>query len=85
MLGVAAHPDTSRAILARLLRVVEATHAQHEPFSHIYLENLFPEDIYAEMMASMPDPPTIKPSTSISILARTASARATYCHWIRIV
>ncbi len=55
MVGVAAHADTSRAILAGLLRVVEATQAEHEPFSHIYFENLFPEDIYAEMMANLPE------------------------------
>jgi hypothetical protein len=54
MLGVAAHADTSRAVLARLLRVVESTPAVHEPFSHIYFENLFPEEIYAEMMACLP-------------------------------
>jgi hypothetical protein len=54
MLGVAAHADTSRALLARLLRVVESTPAVHEPFSHIYFENLFPEEIYAEMMACLP-------------------------------
>ena len=60
MPGVATHADTSRVILARLLRVVEATAAEHEPFSHIYFENLFPEDTYAEMMASLPGPDRYK-------------------------
>jgi hypothetical protein len=43
-----------------LLRVVESTPAEHEPFSHIYFENLFPEDLYAEMMVNLPPPEKYK-------------------------
>ena len=56
MLGVAASTETSHAILQRMLQVVESTPALHEPFSHIYFENLFPAEIYSAMMAALPDP-----------------------------
>ena len=79
MVGVAAHADTSRAILSRLLCVVESTTAEHEPFSHIYFENLFPEDLYAEMMVQMPSPDRYKATTLTSIGAMMALAPVTCC------
>jgi len=47
--------DAGREVLDHLLRVVARTPAVHEPFSHVYFENVFPPEIYATMMASMPD------------------------------
>jgi hypothetical protein len=55
MVGVAVPKDTSREMLAHMLRVVDETPAEHKPFSHIYLEGLFPADVYAEMMAQLPE------------------------------
>lgn len=56
MAVVAVRTDTRREVLEHLLRVVARTPAVHEPFSHIYFENLFPADLYAAMMESLPDP-----------------------------
>ena len=56
MVGVALRTDTSREILAHLLRCVTNSVAVHEPFSHVYFENIFPSDLYAAMMANMPEP-----------------------------
>jgi hypothetical protein len=47
--------DTSRQILAHMLRVVAETPAEHAPFSHIYLEGVFPLDVYNELVAHLPD------------------------------
>lgn len=52
--------DSARAIAARaldhMLSRVEATPAIDEPFSHIFLEHLFPQDIYERLLAALPDP-----------------------------
>jgi hypothetical protein len=52
--------ETAREIAARtldhLLTRVAATPAADEPFSHVYFENLFPDDIYARLVAAFPDP-----------------------------
>ena len=81
MPGVATHADTSRVILARLLRVVEATSAEHEPFSHIYFENLFPEDTYAEMMASLPAADRYRAINVYKHSHNDGVSRATCCRW----
>src|SRR5438105_2968143 len=44
------------SILAHLLRAVQRTPAHDQPFSHLYIENVFPDDVYAEMMEELPDP-----------------------------
>ncbi len=56
MVGVAARADVRQEILRHMLRVVERTAAEHEPFSHIYFENIFPGHVYSDMMAAMPAP-----------------------------
>lgn len=43
-------------ILDHLLRRIDATPAQHEPFAHIYLEDVLPADVYAGLLAHLPDP-----------------------------
>jgi hypothetical protein len=43
-------------VLDHLLRRIEATPALEEPFSHVYLEEVFPADLYEEVLAHLPDP-----------------------------
>ena len=43
-------------ILDHLLHRVDLTPAIEEPFGHVYLEEVFPRDIYAEILASLPEP-----------------------------
>ncbi len=47
--------DLSRRVLDHLLKTIEATPALDEPFCHIYLENVFPQDIYQQLRANLPD------------------------------
>jgi hypothetical protein len=52
--------ESARAIAARalehILSRVAATPAIDEPFSHIFLEDLFPQDVYERLLAALPDP-----------------------------
>jgi hypothetical protein len=52
--------ESARSIAARalehILARVAATPAVDEPFSHIYLEDLFPSDVYERLLAALPDP-----------------------------
>lgn len=49
------HDVASRA-LDHLLDRIEATPAIQEPFTHIYLEEVFPGDVYERMLAALPAP-----------------------------
>jgi hypothetical protein len=42
-------------LLGHLLAQVKATPALHEPFSHFYLEQVFPPDVYEKLLHSLPD------------------------------
>lgn len=42
------------SILNHLIGRIEATPAIHEPFDHVYLEDVFPPDLYAQMLRSFP-------------------------------
>ncbi|HEY2158432.1 MAG TPA: hypothetical protein VGH33_22570 [Isosphaeraceae bacterium] len=48
--------DIARDVLDHLLHRIDVTPAMEEPFGHIYLQEVFPSDIYAEILASLPDP-----------------------------
>lgn len=41
--------------LASLLDGVAAAPAEMYPFAHVYFQNLFPADVYSEMLAALPD------------------------------
>jgi hypothetical protein len=43
-------------ILDHLLGRLDVTSALHEPFSHIYLEEIFPPDFYEDLLRGLPDP-----------------------------
>jgi hypothetical protein len=63
MATVAAPPKNriSSRVLDHLLDQLDRTPACDEPYSHFYLENVFPDDVYAQMMAEMPAPIAYKP------------------------
>lgn len=42
--------------LEHLLRCVEGSQAIHDPFSHVYLEEVFPADVYEQILSGLPDP-----------------------------
>jgi hypothetical protein len=42
--------------LEHLLQRIDATPALDSPFSHIYLEHVFPEDVYAQLLSHLPNP-----------------------------
>jgi hypothetical protein len=47
--------EVASYVLGHLLGRIEATPAIHEPFTHIYLEEVFPRDVYEQVLASLPD------------------------------
>ena len=54
--------EVSLRILEHLLQRIAVTPAIDEPFSHIYLEQVFPEDIYEQMLCHFPDPKLYQPA-----------------------
>src|SRR5438067_2075954 len=46
--------DVYSHVLEHLLRRIDAAQAWSEPFSHTYFEELFPSDIYRDMLAFLP-------------------------------
>jgi hypothetical protein len=46
----------SQQVLEHMLGRVEAAPARDRPFSHIYLEEVFPDDLYDELLSQLPDP-----------------------------
>jgi hypothetical protein len=53
---VARDREICARILEHLLGRIERTLAIEAPFSHLYLENVFPDEVYEELLASLPDP-----------------------------
>jgi hypothetical protein len=48
-------------ILEHMLESLERTEAHDEPFSHFYVENVFPDDVYSRMMEELPSPDRYSP------------------------
>jgi hypothetical protein len=53
---VASGWEVSCRVLEHLLHRIDCTPAVDEPFSHIYLEDVFPTDIYEQLLNLLPDP-----------------------------
>jgi len=53
---VAARRDVYCRALEHLLQRIDKTPALDEPFSHIYLEEVFPQDLYERLLIHLPDP-----------------------------
>jgi hypothetical protein len=56
MPGIHGHParKISQTILEHLLGRITKTTAEHEPFGHVYLEDVFPAEIYERLLDSLP-------------------------------
>lgn len=50
-----ASEDVHTQVLEHLLSQIEKTTVFNEPFSHFYLEEVFPEDIYEQLLSHLPD------------------------------
>jgi hypothetical protein len=61
MATIHAQSSIGTYILEHMLESLERTPSHDEPFSHFYVENVFPDDIYARMMDSWPAPDRYKP------------------------
>ncbi|HEV3417522.1 MAG TPA: hypothetical protein VG056_11930, partial [Pirellulales bacterium] len=61
MATVSSCQGTRNYVLDHMLHALRVTPAVDEPFSHFYVENFFPDDVYAEMMEQMPDQAAYKP------------------------
>jgi hypothetical protein len=53
---VASGKDIAGRVLKHLLGRINATPAQHDPFSHVYLEEVLPADVYERLLGCLPDP-----------------------------
>lgn len=50
------HADVTALVLEHLLQRLHETPVENEPFSHFYIEQVFPEGIYQQMMQALPHP-----------------------------
>lgn len=48
-------------VVDHMVAAVEAAEASDHPFSHFYARDLFPDDFYAEILGSLPDPKAYDP------------------------
>ena len=61
MATVASCQGIRNYVLDHMLHALRRTPAHDEPFSHFYVEDVFPDDVYAEMMDNLPDPSAYQP------------------------
>ena len=47
-------------VLQHLLSALERTQVHEAPFSHFYLEDAFPQEIYAQLLDKLPEPPAYR-------------------------
>lgn len=48
-------------VIRHLIKTVEATDAEEDPYCHYYAEGVFPKDIYAEVLRRLPAPEYYQP------------------------
>jgi hypothetical protein len=48
--------EVFRVTLAHMVESIERSWVDHDPFPHFIVEGIFPDDVYREMLASLPDP-----------------------------
>ena len=49
-------PGLAERVLSHMVTAVQRGTAFDEPFSHAYFEDIFPVDVYARILAALPDP-----------------------------
>jgi hypothetical protein len=54
-------PGAVHLLLTHLVAAVEKAPVCHEPYAHVYIENVFPDDFYRRILASFPDPKLYSP------------------------
>jgi len=59
--GRAAPTLNEERVLAHLISVVERTPLETEPFCHFYNDGMLPADVYADVLANLPDPKSYAP------------------------
>jgi len=47
--------EVSESFLGHLLETLKKTKTVNDPFSHFYMENVFPESLYANLLEQLPD------------------------------
>jgi hypothetical protein len=48
-------------VLDHVVAAVEQAPLQVDPFAHSYVEHVFPEDVYEELLSSLPEPQLFEP------------------------
>ncbi|MFQ5626660.1 MAG: hypothetical protein ACE5FM_08420 [Methyloligellaceae bacterium] len=48
-------PRRASIVLDHVIEAVDASVAHDEPFGHCYIENVFPQDFYQQMLSQLPD------------------------------
>ncbi len=54
--GTASCQEVYSRVLRHLLRCVEGSPAINEPFSHVFLEDVFPDAVYRQLLDALPHP-----------------------------
>lgn len=47
-------PEVARVVLSHIVGVLDRTPVEATPFSHVYVENVFPRDVYSAMLERLP-------------------------------
>ncbi len=63
------------AVVAHFGAVLDAAVVETEPFAHFYLEGVFPDDVYARMLETMPDPGLYRSLSDKHVLEDGTSTR----------
>jgi hypothetical protein len=74
----AAEKGIASRILIHLLQRIASTAAINAPFSHIYLENVFPQDVYEQILHHLPAPDLYNSAAE----RHYSSGDGTYVRWM---
>lgn len=56
-----APPGSAERVLAHMVSVIQAADVHDEPYSHLYVGDVFPTDFYGQLLNSLPDPALYQP------------------------
>ena len=48
-------PGLAERVLTHMVTSIQRAEPFHEPYSHVYFEDMFPQDVYARVLAALPD------------------------------
>jgi hypothetical protein len=49
-------PGLAGRVLTHMVSAVQRAEPCHEPYSHVYVENVFPDEVYDRILSGLPDP-----------------------------